>query len=100
MASNNDGIFPGEADYRHLEDALLDGADQSRKVFSTTAANVFQMAPNDVLVAIVAGGRRMFIDRARVTYANHALRDEDFDRMWDIICRIERDRTANTGRPS
>lgn len=89
---NNDGIYPGETDYRHLEDKLLEGGAESRKVWSTTAANVFQMAPNDVLAAIVTAGKRLWIDRARVTYANHQLRTEDFERMWQIINRIHRSR--------
>lgn len=90
--ANNDGIFPGETDYRALEDKLLAGADKSREIWSVTAANVFQMAPNDVLAAIVVAGKRLWIDRARVIYANHQLRTDDFERMWDIIVRIHRSR--------
>lgn len=88
MPPNTDGIFPGETDYRALEDKLLDGADKSREIFSVAAANVFQAAPFEVLAAIVAGGQRLFIARARVTYAGHQFLTEDFRRMWAIIVRI------------
>lgn len=91
---NQDGLFAGEADYRALEDKLLDGADQSRKTFSVTAANTFWLLPIEVLLGIHAGGWALFRDRARVTYANQQLRDEDFERMWRIINMIRIERRA------
>lgn len=93
--ANLDGVLPGETDFRHLEDKILGGAaEDNRKVWARTAANCFQSAPTDVLVAITIAGEQMWIDRARVTYANHALRTDDLRLMFDIISRITSDRLA------
>lgn len=88
---NDDGLLPGEADYRPLEDQMLRGV--PREMVLRMAANVLARCfPIEALQAIYQDGFDKFHAIAREAWHEHGFTTDEYRKGFEIVEAAMKDR--------